>query len=176
VLLALGLFTVACCCGCPALIAKPFFDQYPASVSLPAEAAGLVRVDDEATRRLTADLERRVNAEYQLTNEVFAAVYTEPETDGENVTLLGAARFVLDPGKDLTSALGKLSELTVTGVRSADAGPLGGELRCGTGDGDTVVCGWADHGSIGVATFPGRSTQESEQLLRGLRAAAVTRS
>jgi hypothetical protein len=178
VLLVVGLLTVACCCGVPALIAKPFFDEYPASVSLPAQAAGLVRVDDQDSRRLTADLKRRVQAEYLVTDDVFAAVYTQPETSGNNVTLLGAARFIFDPGKDLRPALGKLSKLSVTDVHSADAGPLGGELSCGVGDGAaaTVVCGWADHGSIGVAIFPGRSTEESAGLLRRLRAAAVTRS
>jgi hypothetical protein len=177
VLLVIGLVTVACCCGVPALIAKPFFDEYPASVSLPAQAAGLVRVDDQDSRRLTADLKRRVQAEYLITDDVFAAVYTQPETSGNNVTLLGAARFIFDPGKDLRSALGKLSKLSVSDVRSADAGPLGGELSCGRGGGAaTAVCGWADHGSIGVAIFPERSTEESAQLLRRLRAAVVTRS
>lgn len=173
-----GLLTVACCCGVPALIAKPFFDEYPATVALPAQAAGLVKVDDQDSRRLTADLKRRVQTEYLITEDVFAAVYTEPETSGNNVTLLGAARFIFDPGKDLRSGLGRLSKLSVTDVRSADAGRLGGELSCGVGDGGpaTVVCGWADHGSIGVATFPGRSTEESARLLRALRAAVITRS
>ncbi len=178
VLLVLGVLTAACCCGVPALIAKPFFDEYPATVALPAQAAGLVRVDDQDSRRVTANLKRRVQVEYLITDDVFAAVYTQPETSGNNVTLLGAARFIFDPGKDLSSALGKLSKLSVTDVRSADAGPLGGELSCGVGDGGTAtaVCGWADHGSIGVAIFPGRSTEESARLLRGLRAAVITRS
>jgi hypothetical protein len=176
VLLAIGLLTVACCCGCPALIAKPFFDQYPVKVSVPGQAAGLVLVDDEASRRLTADLKRRVHSEYLLTDEVFAAVYTQPETRGNDVALLGAARLILDPDKDLKSALGKLSRLTVTGARSLDAGPLGGELRCGTAGNDRVVCGWADHGSIGVAIFTGRSIEDSAELLRGLRAAVIART
>jgi hypothetical protein len=177
VVLVVGLLTVGCCCGCPALVAKPFLDEYPVNVSLPAQAAGLVRVDDEASRRLTADLKRRVRSEYLLADDVFAGVYTRPEKGGEDVTLLGAARLILDPDKDLKSALGKLSRVSVTGARALDAGPLGGTLRCGQAvNGGGVVCGWADHGSIGVAVFTGRSTEESAQLLRGLRAAVVTRS
>jgi hypothetical protein len=93
------------------------------------------------------------------------------------VSLLGAARLILDPDKDLKSALGKLSQLTVTDVRALDAGPLGGKLQCGTAANDhRVVCGWADHGSIGVGTFPGRSIEDGAELLRGLRAAVITRS
>jgi hypothetical protein len=173
----IGLLTVACCCGCPALIAKPFFDEYPVTISLPAQAAGLVRADDEASRALAADLEHRVRSEYVLADDVFAAVYSRPERGGGEVTLLGAVRLILDPDKDLKSALGKLSRINVAHTRSLDAGPLGGKLRCGrAGSGGKVVCGWADHGSIGVAVFTGRSTEESAQLLRGLRAAAVTRS
>jgi hypothetical protein len=178
VVLTISLLSVACCCGIPALIAKPFIDEYPAKVATPAQAAGLVRVDDAAARRLIIDMKRRVRSEYLLAEDVFAAVYTEPETDGENVNLLGAARLTLDPDKDLKSALGKLSRFTVTESRPLDAGRLGGELRCGqaSGEDSTVVCGWADHGSIGVAVFTGRSTEESAELLRGLRAAVVTRS
>jgi hypothetical protein len=176
VLLTIGLLTVACCCGLPALIAKPFFDEYPVKVSMPAQAAGLVRVDDAAARRLTADLKRRVRSEYFLAEDVFAAVYTEPETSRNDVTLLGAARLVLDPDKDLKSALGKLSRADITETRALDAGRLGGELRCGHAGDGKVVCGWADHGSIGVAVFTGRSTGDSAELLRGLRAAVVTRS
>jgi hypothetical protein len=176
-MLAISLATVACCCGCPALVAKRFFDEYPATVSMPAQAAGLVRADDDASRRVTADLKRRVRSEYLLTDDVFAAVYSQPETSGTTVTLLGAARFILDPAKDLKSGLGKLSRLPVTGVRSVDAGRLGGELSCGQAEGSgKVVCGWADHGSIGVAIFSGQSTEDSAELLRGLRAAIITRS
>jgi hypothetical protein len=178
VVLAISVLSIACCCGVPALIAKPFLDEYPAQVSTPAQAAGLVRVDDDAAQRLTRDLKRRVHSEYLIVDEVFAAVYTEPETSGDDVTLLGAARLVLDPDKDLREALGKLSRAQVTAVREQDAGRLGGELRCGrvADDDSKVVCGWADHGSIGVAVFTGRSTEESAELLRGLRAAVVTRS
>ncbi|MBX6356462.1 MAG: hypothetical protein IRZ05_11485 [Micromonosporaceae bacterium] len=172
-----SLLAVGCCCGCPALIVKPFVEEYPVRVSLPAEAAGLVKVDDPASRRLTADLKRRVRGEYLLVDDVFAAVYAEPETGANQVRLLGAARLVLDPKKDLESALGKLSRLDITDARAFDAGPLGGEQRCAVAEGGgTVVCGWADHGSIGVAIFTGRSTEESATLLRGLRAAVITRT
>ena len=45
-------------------------------------------------------------------------------------------------------------------------------MRCGAAEGsDTVmsICGWADHGSIALAMFPGRTADESAALLRDLR-------
>jgi hypothetical protein len=174
VLLVITMLTVGCCCACPAYLARPFFDQYPASVSLPAEAAGLVRLDDADSRQVAQDLRRRVRSEYWFVDDVFAGVYRSPGQDP--ITLAGATRFILDPAGDLESGLGKLSKLAVTDVRAAGAGPLGGELSCGNAGSGKVVCGWADHGSIGVGVFPGRSTTESAQLLRDLRAAIVTRT
>jgi hypothetical protein len=178
VMLTLGLLTVACCCGCPAYLAKPFWDQYPASVSIPAQAAGLARLDDSNTRQTAQDLEGRVRSQYLLIEDAFAAVYAEPETAANRVTVFGATRFIADPAGDLKSDLPKLTKTTITGVRDLDSGPLGGALRCGnseSGGNAVVVCGWADHGSIGVGIFAGRSIDTSAGLLRGLRAAIITR-
>ena len=46
-------------------------------------------------------------------------------------------------------------------------------MKCGstpTDDQEMPVCGWADHGSIAVALFPGRTVDESAELLVELRA------
>lgn len=170
---------MACCCGCPALILRPFWEQYPASIAIPDRAAGLVRLDDANSRRVVAERRLRVQAEYLLVDSTFAAVYAEPETGDNRVVLFGATRFVLDPGGDLTRGLPRLTRLTFTSVRTLDAGPLGGELQCGTardGGANVVACGWADHGSVAVAVFPGRSVEDSAQTLRALRAATTSRS
>ena len=53
-----------------------------------------------------------------------------------------------------------------------DAGELGGVMKCGTSvsqDGDITVCGWADHGSVALAMFPGRTVDESAGLFRQIR-------
>jgi hypothetical protein len=38
-----------------------------------------------------------------------------------------------------------------------------------------TVCGWADHGSLAVAMFPGRGIDESAGLLRKMRDAMQRR-
>ena len=52
-------------------------------------------------------------------------------------------------------------------------------MKCGTtkSDGtDMPVCGWADHGSLALAMFPGRTETDSAKLLQDIRSAAQTRS
>jgi hypothetical protein len=63
-------------------------------------------------------------------------------------------------------------------VHGVEAGSLGGTMQCGTTastDGDISVCGWADHGSLAVALFPGRTEDESAALMRTFRDAAQKR-
>ena len=45
-------------------------------------------------------------------------------------------------------------------------------MKCGTtrtDDGKMPVCGWADHGSVGLAMFPQRSESEAAAILREIR-------
>ena len=66
----------------------------------------------------------------------------------------------------------------VTGLHQVPAGPLGGTMKCGTtkADGaDMPVCGWADHGSLALAIFPGRSVDDSAKLFVDIRSAAQAR-
>ncbi|BCB84501.1 hypothetical protein Psuf_018140 [Phytohabitans suffuscus] len=53
-----------------------------------------------------------------------------------------------------------------------DAGGLGGVMKCGESvapEGNTTVCGWADHGSVVLALLPGRTQDEGGALLRQIR-------
>ena len=36
-------------------------------------------------------------------------------------------------------------------------------------EGDLAVCGWADHGSVALALFPGRGVDEAGALMREIR-------
>ena len=115
----------------------------------------------------------------QLDEARFIIVYADQTNRQSRVTVFGTTRFVTDPKKDLDAALGKLTDdLQLNGVREVDAGPLGGEQRCGTGklDGKAVaLCAWADHGSLGVALFAGRSVEASHDRLQDIRNAVIQR-
>jgi hypothetical protein len=74
--------------------------------------------------------------------------------DADVVYVSGASGTVSDPSGALGRALGVYR---ITGTEPVDAGPLGGEARCGQGrteDGSYLtVCGWADAETLGVVGF-----------------------
>ena len=84
--------------------------------------------------------------------------------------VFGGTTLLWQPERDLDSLFGLMADETgeVTGLREVDAGRLGGVMKCGTTSGqggDFAVCGWADHGSVVMAMFPGRSVDEAAGLL-----------
>lgn len=179
VLAVIVLLVVGCCCCCVSWF-RPYAEEYPAAAALPPQAAGLVKLDDPASRAASAKLELQVRARTWLAEDVFAGIYAEPGPEQRRVVIFGATLFVLDPKDRLETAFGELTgELNVTGAREVPAGPAGGYQVCGQGrDGDeaVTVCGWADHGSLAIGVFSGRGGEQSAGLLRELRGAIVTRN
>ncbi|HEU5111111.1 MAG TPA: hypothetical protein VFT95_21430, partial [Micromonosporaceae bacterium] len=172
------LLTFGLCCGCPAYFVVPMWQQYPASAAIPAEAAGYRRLTTREATRTERELERRAQEGHLFAEGTFAAVFNGGR--GWEMTLYGTTGFRLAPKSDLEAEFTRLAEvLKVTEVREVEPGDLGGHQRCGFGtaaDGDDlVVCGWADHGSLGVATFSAGSLEEDAETLRELRALVVQR-
>jgi hypothetical protein len=173
------LLTFGCCCACPAYYVAPMWQQYPASASTPAEAAGLRKRNDPASTRAVRRLENDVRQQNLLAEDVFAAVYAG--YPGQRVTVFGSVGFRLAPKSDLDTEIKRLTpRYGLTAVREVDAGSLGGYQSCGVGatdgpDRDLILCGWADHGSLGVATFSSESLERNAELLREIRATLVHR-
>ncbi|GFJ85254.1 hypothetical protein [Phytohabitans houttuyneae] len=89
------LMTLACCCGCPAYFGKPMWEQYPASVSLPAEISDLSLRDDAASQRVATELQADLRGTHMLAEETFAGVYADGA--GKRVTLFGTTGFRFSP-------------------------------------------------------------------------------
>lgn len=70
------------------------------------------------------------------------------------VMIAGASGVIADPKKELEDAVTGLgSTLGVKQFKTVDAGPLGGDAKCGDGRADGIqvgVCAWADRGSLGM--------------------------
>ena len=151
--------------------------QKDATLTVPATIAGL-SVDNSEEGRTTADyLQTALSADVDLDRAVGAVL-----TDGSsnNVLFFGGTALFWTPEDDLDTAFGLVSDAqgAVTGLHQVPAGPLGGTMKCGTtkADGaDMPVCGWADHGSLALAMFPGRSVNDSAKLFVDIRSAAQTR-
>lgn len=151
--------------------------QKDATLSTPPEVAGL-RLDTSEDGRTTADyLRTALSAEVDLDHAV-GAVYTD--SAGHNVLFFGGTTLIWAPGDDLDTAFELISDDqgSVTGLHEVSAGKFGGTMKCGTtvtDDGNMSVCGWADHGSLALAMFPGRAQDESAKLLVQIRDASQRR-
>ncbi|MFY1687321.1 hypothetical protein [Plantactinospora sp. WMMB782] len=147
--------------------------QKDATLATPVEVAGLTRDESESAQATIEYLRTAVNAEVDFT-ESFGAAYTDPASPDRSVLLFGGTALVWQPERDLDLIFDLAAEedTPVAGIRKVDAGPLGGTMKCGTApiqDGELVFCGWADHGSITMGMFAGRSVDESAALLRDIR-------
>jgi hypothetical protein len=106
------------------------------------------------------------------------AVYTDAA--GQNILFFGGTTLFWTPDADLDTAFKLISdnEGAVRDIREVPAGSLGGTMKCGvtaSDDGDMPVCGWADHGSLALAMFPGRQLPDAAPLLIDIREATQKR-
>jgi hypothetical protein len=166
------------CAGAMLALITPSSDQYPASVEVNSRVPGLVRVND-APRRVTAERMLTRMRTDQFDEQAFVALYAEGTNRQRQVTLFGVTRLVSVPARELDAAMQRLSvDLQLKSVREFPAGSLGGEQRCGAGRLDNrviIACGWADHGSIAIGVFSGRTEADGASLLRTVRANVLHR-
>lgn len=149
------------------------------TLSTPA-TIGTLHHDTAASAAQTADyLRDALGADIAL-RSTMGAVYSDPASKDRVVLLFGGTGNFGSPNKELGTALGLLDDSSgsITGLHNVPSGSLGGTTKCGTSNGDggpMTVCGWADSGSVAVALFPGRSVDESAQLVRQVRGAVEQR-
>jgi hypothetical protein len=151
-----------------------------AVLTAPDRAAGLTRDDSQQATEAADYLRTALAAGVDLDTTV-GAVYNDPGDADRSVLIFGGTALLFSPGKKLDGAFTMLGDKTgdVAGLRKVPAGDLGGVMKCGTvsmPEGNMAVCGWADHGSIALAMFPGRAVDASAPLMRELRKQIQTRS
>lgn len=151
-----------------------------ASLVPPDTVAGLRR-DTSGGATETADYLRTALAAGADLDDTVAAVYTDAANDEQSVLFFGGTALLFSPERELDEVLTLLGEqgTAPAGMREVPAGDLGGVMKCGTltvPEGAMAVCGWADHGSVAVAMFPGRTVEGSAPLMRALRDGTQTRS
>jgi hypothetical protein len=152
--------------------------QKDATITAP-DTIGNLRLDTTEQGRSTADyLQTALSAEVDLDHAV-GAVYSDGGAN--DVLFFGGTTLIWTPSSDLDTAFELISDDqgAVTGLHDVPAGDLGGTMRCGTtktDDANMAVCGWADHGSLALAMFPGRSESDAAALLKQIRGATQTRN
>ncbi|MEV8508100.1 hypothetical protein AB0368_25225 [Actinoplanes sp. NPDC051475] len=152
--------------------------QKDATLTAPPQI-GSLKLDTSDNGKSTGDyLRTALSADVDL-DEALGAVYAD--SNGQNVLFFGGTTLIWTPESDLDTAFELVSDDqgAVTGLHEVPAGPLGGTMKCGTtkSDGtDMPVCGWADHGSLALAMFPGRAENDSAKLLLEIRDATQKRN
>jgi hypothetical protein len=149
---------------------------------MPEQVGQLKRDDSPLAKEHAGDLVAILRAQIADLDSSTGAVYEEPSRDASrSVMIFGGTTMLWNPGRELNTVLAFISESSEDSLKElaeVDPGPLGGVMKCGSTQMDNApmaICGWADHGSIAVALFPGRSTSDAANLMRSLRSAAEKR-
>src|SRR5215467_8363577 len=101
------------------------------------------------------------------------AVYSDGGGDAHSVIFIGGTTSSGSTTTRLTTLFGLMDDGTdgIANITREPAGPLGGQLQCGTATGTDAagtapatpmsVCGWADDTTVGISLFPNRSIEDA---------------
>lgn len=153
--------------------------QKDTTLNPPDSVAGLTR-DSSANAAETSEYLRTALAAGIDLDTSFAAVYGDPTDLDRTVFFFGGTALLFSPERELDEVLTLLSDQRsdTSATREVPAGELDGVMKCGTitmPEGTMSACGWADHGSVGLAMFPEREVPAAAELMRQLREATQTR-
>ncbi|MFI1988432.1 hypothetical protein [Actinoplanes sp. NPDC020271] len=153
----------------------PVLGQFPVTAQLPDRVGDLrLRVDD-ASRQAVDKLADQLAAAGSE-GQAFAGVYGD--AGGKRVTLYGVTGWRFTPQADVNGQLVRLTgDVKLTGVQDFDMNEFGAFETCGTGrvnGTSTVICTWADHGSMATVLLTRRSVSESAELVADLRGEVLT--
>ncbi|WIM97659.1 hypothetical protein ACTOB_001206 [Actinoplanes oblitus] len=148
----------------------PALAQFPVSAELPDRVGDLRLRADQASKRALDRLTDQLSAA-GAGGAAFAGVYGDG--NGKRVTLYGVTGWRFTPDADVTRQLDRVSdEVGLTDVQDYPLDESGAYERCGTGrlnGTSTVVCTWADHGSMATVLLTRRSIADSAELVARLR-------
>ncbi len=119
----------------------------------PETLGGRPKATDPQLLSAADELKTGINGVVPGATSVIGGIYGDPAKQ-DLVLIAGASGLLADPKKELNDAIdGMSSDLGIKELKPVDAGPLGGEAKCGDGNGGGVplgVCVWADRGSLGI--------------------------
>ncbi|MFE9691179.1 hypothetical protein [Micromonospora sp. NPDC005806] len=141
-------------------------DATKTRMTAPDTLAGRPKVTDPQLQTAAEQMISEMKKDVPDATSTVGAFYGNPEKQ-DLVMIGGVSGLIADPKKEMADATAGLStELGVTSFKTADAGPLGGEAKCGDGKADSLpvgVCVWADRGSLGVIVLYFKSAADLQK-------------
>ncbi|WP_433537681.1 hypothetical protein ACQPZK_08080 [Micromonospora sp. CA-249363] len=148
-------------------------------VVAPATLAGRAKNTDPQLQTVADQMVTQMKSEVQNETSTVGAFYGDP-TKQDLVLIAAVSGVMSDPKKELDEAVtGLSSELSVTNMAAVEAGPLGGDARCGDGKAESVplgVCVWADRGSVGMVVMYFKTAAEATAEFVSIRGQIEQRS
>ncbi|MFG2040702.1 hypothetical protein [Dactylosporangium sp. NPDC048998] len=180
-----GVFLVCAIAAC--VLVYPFLAEGTSHVSAPPTLPGnLTKDSSDSSATLAGKLESSLRKDVSGLEEVAAGVYTPGDSDLQHLVVLVAATgsflFPSSQVDDAFSGFDSSGDDSLGTPTSYDAGKLGGTVKCADGTSSTeaaskfAMCVWADHGSVGLVLFLGRSAGESASQFVQIREVVQIRS
>jgi hypothetical protein len=155
------------------VVTEPIRAQYPVHAVLGTEIAGLRKDGNPKFQAIENEFIAEVRAQSDLAGATLVKL-DDPKAKDKPVILMVVTTLILDPDGELDRIMAGIGDGTLGNVQDFDAHPRGGQLRCAhtrrKAGKDFVVCGWIDHGSVGIAAFLGGwSIADSARVFREIR-------
>ncbi|NUT22841.1 MAG: hypothetical protein HOV77_27045 [Hamadaea sp.] len=156
------------------IFGKPIMAEYPATVSAPDTIAGFPRSTSPELKSIGDQMDSDLKQGAGFSTTAAGVYHKESDAQQKIVMIFAGTKLILRPQAQLNSAYGAIESggLPITGRKAVPAGSLGGRAECATsvtGGVKLAICGWADHGSLGMVMFFDRSTTEAAKLLLDFR-------
>ncbi|MEU1686330.1 hypothetical protein [Micromonospora sp. NPDC005707] len=129
----------------------------------PTTLAGRSKVSEPQLQSVASQMKSEIAKDVPNATSTVGAFYGNPAKK-DLVMIAGASGVIADPKKEMADATkGITAELGAKEFKTVDAGPLGGDAKCGDGkieDVPVAVCVWADKGSLGMVVVYFKSAAE----------------
>jgi hypothetical protein len=152
-------------------------DEEQATVALPDKLADLVKTDDTMLTGMVEAATVPLSGEPALTH-IVGSGYADPTDAAQKVVIVAASGRILSPELEMQTMFSGMNDMSVDDITDYPPGPLGGRVRCGAINENGAMftlCGWADHGTLGLGMFLNRPIEESALLFVRIRQEVVTR-
>jgi hypothetical protein len=163
-----------------ALLLPEVKEATTSKLSTPQTVAGLTLAQQPQLQNAASQMNAQLRKDVENSTGSIGAFYNDPSDPSKILMIAGVTGVIANPEKELDDTFTGISQagMTASNIHTVDAGPLGGQAKCGEGETSGqpfIVCAWSDRGSLGMMIFFNRDAASSERLFRQIRGEILTR-